>query len=106
MRKDENGKVVIEKGRAEWSDVFIKNNVFARNGKKKGNFPALMHVAGSCENVYFENNTVIFTDNVSQPLMTVTKWDSEYDSSSPNKFYFKNNVFLSPVPNESYLRYT
>lgn len=106
VRKDENGRVVTQKGRAEWSDVYIKNNVFARNGKTEGNFPALMHVAGSCEKVYFENNTVIFTDNVSQPLMTVAKWDSDYDASFANEFYFKNNVFLSPVANEGYLRFT
>lgn len=106
VRKDENGKIVTMKGKADRNGAYIRNNVFARNGKTEGNYPALMHVAGPCDNVYFENNTVIFTDNSSQPLMTVTKWDSEYDSSSPNGFYFKNNIFYSPVKNNGYIRFT
>ena len=105
-RKDANGKAVIARGKAEWDGAYIKNNVFARNGKTAGNYPALMHVAGPCENVYFENNTVIFTANPSQPLMTVSKWDSEYDSSSPNGFYFKNNIFYSPVKNNGYIKFS
>ena len=108
IRKDENGKVVTLKGKADWNGAYIKNNVFARNGKTSGSFvyPTLMHVAGPCGNVYFENNTVIFSENPSQPLMTVARWDSEYDSSLPNGFYFKNNIFYSPVQNNGYIRFT
>ena len=106
VRKDENGKIVTMKGKADWNGAYIRNNVFARNGKTEGNYPALIQVAGPCDNVYLENNTVIFSDKSSQPLMTVTKWDSEYDSSSPNGFYFKNNIFYSPVKNNGYIRFT
>lgn len=104
--RDENGKIVTSSGKAEWSGAYIRNNVFANNGKRDGNYPTLMHLAGPCENVYVENNTIIFTDNPNQPLMTVTRVKTEYDSSLSNNFYFRNNIFYSEVQNNGYLKFT
>ncbi len=101
---DEEGNLIKEKGkivqvddRADWSNVIVRNSIFVNNGLCDR--PTLFHVAGSCYDLLFENNTVIYTDVKNQPLMNITMWDEKYKKA--NNFTFKNNIFYSPSENNS-----
>jgi len=93
----DKGKIVQVEDRADWDNAVIRNNLFINNGACDR--PTLFHIAGSCYNVTFENNTVIYTSINTQPLMSISMWEEKYGKA--NNFTFKNNIFYSPVENTS-----
>ena len=84
--EDEDGLPLVEKRHTDWTNVTIRNNVFADNGK------TVFHIQGKIENLFIENNTIIIPGETGdQGIVRSNEWG---DTTVTGKdWYFDNNIF-------------
>lgn len=90
---DEEGNAErTERAVAPWHDVYIRNNVFADNGRQ-GSSSAFV-ISSYIYNLFIDNNTVVMPEGLlAQDVLNI----SDYSGFGiGEKFYFRNNIFLAP----------
>ena len=93
MLRDEDGLPVTKKVMGPWSDVIIKNNVFADNSV------ADLILSGTVNNVWFDNNTVVKSGVVANERIFDTK--DFYTGIPGDNWRFSNNIFYMRKTNSS-----
>lgn len=93
MLLDEDGLPVTKKVMAPWSDVTIKNNVFADNSV------ADLILSGTVNNVVFDNNTVVKAGITANEKVIDTK--DFYTGIPGDNWFFGNNIFYMRKTNSA-----
>ena len=89
---DEDGLPIIEKRFSDWSNIIIRNNVFADNDV------ADLILSGPVRDVWFENNTVIKSGIIENEKIVDTK-DFGGTMLPGENFNISNNIFYSRKEN-------
>ena len=83
---DADGLPIREYRYGYWGEVYIRNNVFADNGK------TVFHIQGGVQNLYIENNTMVVAGNSSsEGIVRSNVWgDAKIHGEN---WQFINNIF-------------
>ncbi len=91
---DEDGLPIIEKKFSDWSNVIVRNNVFADNDV------ADLILSGPVRDIWFENNTVIKSGIIENEKIVDSK-DFGGTRMPGENFNFSNNIFFSRQENSA-----
>lgn len=83
---DEDGLPIRENRYAYWGEIYLRNNVFADNGR------TIFHIQGGIQNLYIENNTMVIAgDSSSDGIVRSNVWGDA--TIHGENWQFVNNIF-------------